>query len=97
MIDRRVVRDLEDPGGELELGTVRVNGIQDLDKGFLCQVFRELAIPHHTENEREDRTLVAMNERTVRGLAALFGERDHILVRLVPKVRGALAHRGAVA
>jgi hypothetical protein len=59
IVDGMVVRDLEDPIAELVSGLVRVDGIEGPDEGFLGQVLGEGAIADHTEDQAEDRTLVA--------------------------------------
>src|SRR6266851_2527675 len=62
MIDGGVVRDLEDPGRELELGVVRADAVQDLDERLLGQVLGEGAVAHHAIQQRENGPLVAAHQ-----------------------------------
>ena len=62
VIDRDVVRDLEQPARQPEFGPIPVDVVQDLDERVLCQVLRRLAIAHHAIDEREDRPLVAPDQ-----------------------------------
>ena len=78
MIDREVVRDLEQPARELELGAVPVDMVQDLDERILRQVLRQLAVADHAEDEREYRSFVAAHELAERGFAPLLGETNDI-------------------
>ena len=86
MIDRDVVRDLEEPARELEFGPIAVDVVQDLDERVLRQVFGQFAIAHHAIDEREDRPLVAANQLAIRRLASLLRERDDVGVREVGEV-----------
>src|SRR6478752_1812032 len=89
VIDGDVVRDLEQPGRELEVRPVAVEMREDLDEGVLRQVLGELAIAHHTEDEREDWSFVPFDELTMRCVAALEGEGDDIGIGEVGEVEGA--------
>src|SRR5688500_1572543 len=80
MIERRVVRDLEDPRAELVAGIVAIERVEHLDEGVLGEVFRLLAIADQAVDERKDRTLVAPDQFSIRRLAALPGEDDDFLV-----------------
>src|SRR6266550_3591262 len=62
MIDGGVVRDLENPGRKLELGTIRFDPVQHFDERFLRVVFSVRAIAHHPVERRKHRTLVATHE-----------------------------------
>ena len=74
MIDRQVVRDLEQPARELEFGAIAINVVQDADERVLCEIFRGLAIADHTEDEREDRTFVSVDQLPKRRLPSFLGE-----------------------
>src|SRR2546430_9113172 len=74
MIDRGVVRDLEDPRRELELGIVRADGVQDLNERLLRQVLGEGAVAHHAIQQRENGPLVAAHQLAERGFVALRSE-----------------------
>src|SRR2546428_10995525 len=80
MIDRGVVRDLEDPRRELELGIVRADGIQDLDERLLRQVLGEGAVAHHAIQQRENGPLVAAHQLAERGFVALLGPRHDLRI-----------------
>src|SRR5947209_15312443 len=80
MIDRRVVRDLEDPRRELELGIVRADGVQDLDERLLSQVLGEGAVTHHAIQQREDGPLVAAHELAECGFLALLRPRHDLRI-----------------
>src|SRR5213594_1199657 len=80
MIDRGVVRDLEDPRRELELGIVRADGIQDLDERLLRQVLGEGAVAHHAIQQRENGPLVAAHQLAERGFLALLGPRHDLRI-----------------
>src|SRR6185437_9029833 len=58
MIDRRIVGDLEYPGGKFEFGAIRLDGIERLDEGLLGQVLGQLAVAYHSEQESEHRPLI---------------------------------------
>jgi hypothetical protein len=96
MIDRDVVRDLEQPGGELELRPIAIEVRQHLDEAVLRQVLGELAIAHHPEDQREDRSLVSANQLAMRGFAALEREGDDVGIGKVREVEsvGHQAGRG---
>ena len=94
VIDRRVVGDLEDPGGELELGAIGLDRVERLDERLLRQVLRQLAVPHHAEEQREDRPLVAADQLTVRRLATRAGHEDDLLVA-EPDPLGGVSHPAA--
>src|SRR5205809_1101292 len=80
MIDRGVVRDLEDPRRELELGIVRADGIQDLDERLLRQVLGEGAVAHHAIQQRENGPLVAAHQLAERGFVALLRPRHDLRI-----------------
>ena len=80
MIDGGVVRDLEDPAGELELGPIRPDRIQRLDEGFLREIFCELPVAHHAEDQREHRAFVAPDQLAVGSLSAFPGEGHDLLI-----------------
>src|SRR6266516_1324545 len=80
MIDRGVVRDLEDPRRELELGIVRADGIQDLDERLLRQVLSERAVAHHAIQQRENGPLVAAHQLAERGFVALLRPRHDLRI-----------------
>src|SRR5438309_92329 len=80
VIDRRVVRDLEDPGGEPELRAVAGEAVQHLDERFLRQVLGEGAVAHHAIHERKHRSLVAAHQLAERRLVTLLRPLDEILV-----------------
>src|SRR5207247_890126 len=80
MIDRGVVRDLEDPRRELELGIVRADGIQDLDERLLRQVLGEGAVAHHAIQQRENGPRVAAHQLAERGFVALLGPRHDLRI-----------------
>src|SRR5207247_2359671 len=80
VIDRRVVRDLEDPRRELELRIVRADPVQDLDEGFLSQVFGERPVVYHAVEQREQRPLVAAHQFAERRLVTLLRPRHDLLV-----------------
>ena len=80
VIDGRVVGDLEDPGGELELRPVRVDGVERLDERLLRQVLGQLPVAHHAEEQGEHRPLVAPDQLPVRRLPARPGEQHHLLI-----------------
>src|SRR5437762_9765949 len=86
MIDRDVVRDLEQPARELELGPIAVDVVEDLDERVLGQVLGELPVTHHPEDEREDRAFVPANQLAKCGIAPLLGQRDDVGVREVEKI-----------
>ena len=88
MIDGHVVRDLEQPARELELGRVAVDVVQRLDERVLRELLGGLAVAHHPEDEREHGPLVAANELPERGLAPSLGERDDIRVGEVGEIEG---------
>src|SRR5467141_3770958 len=80
MIDRGIVRDLEDPRRELELGIVRADGVQDLDERLLGQVLREGAVAHHAIQQRENGPFVAAHQLAERGFVALLGPRHDLRI-----------------
>ena len=81
VIDRDIIRDLEEPARELEVGAVPVDVVQDLYEGFLGQIFGELAIPDHAEDERKHRPLVPGQQLAIGRLPPFFRQRDNGLVR----------------
>src|SRR5688572_349681 len=93
MIDRRIVGDLEYPGGELVLRAVRFDRVQRLDEGLLCEILGELAVAHHAVEQREERALVAPHELPIRRLLSPPGECNDLLVRPGGQLRP--THRGA--
>ena len=92
MIDRRVVRDLEDPGGELELGAVGIDRVERLDEGLLGEILGQLAVAHHAEEQGKDRTLVAPDQLAVGGLLAGAGPQNHLLIAEAGPFRTAARH-----
>jgi hypothetical protein len=76
MVDCEVIRDLEKPARELELGTVSIEVVQNLDEGFLREVLGHLAIAHHPEDERKNRALITGEQLAVRGFGAFPGQLD---------------------
>src|SRR5438876_1189514 len=86
MIDRRVVRDLEDPRRELELGPVRFDAVQDLDERFLREVLGERAIAHHPIEQRKHRTFIAAHELAKCRVMSLLCPRDDLLIAGVAQV-----------
>jgi len=97
VIDREVVRDLEEPARELELGAVAIDVIEDLDEGLLREVLGGLAIAHHAEDQREDGPLVAPHELAERGVAPRPRERGEIRVREIDEIEmGRGGHRSQV-
>ena len=86
VIDRHVVGDLEQPARELELGPVLVDVIEDLDERVLRQILGDLAVPYHTENEREDRTLVPAEKLAECRFPPLLGEGDDVGIGEVREV-----------
>ena len=80
MIDGRVVRDLEDPGGELELGAVRFDGVERLDEGLLREILGQLAVAHHAEDQRKDRPFVPPDQLAVRRLPSRAGKEHDLLI-----------------
>jgi demethylmenaquinone methyltransferase / 2-methoxy-6-polyprenyl-1,4-benzoquinol methylase len=96
MIDRDVVGDLEQPGGELEVRSVAIEMGEDFDEGVLGQILGELTVAHHAEDEREDRPLVSLDQLAMRGVAALECEGDDVGIGQVGKIEGA-EHGGVKA
>ena len=94
MVDRDVVRDLEEPAGELELRAVPIDVVEDLDEGVLGEIFGDLAIPHHPEDQREDRPFVSTDELLIRGFLPLLSERDEVSVGEIAYVEN-WGHAGA--
>src|SRR6266550_3471108 len=80
MIDRGVVGDLEDPGRELELGTIGLDGVERLDEGLLGEILRQLTIPDHAKEEGEDRTLVSANQLAICRFLSAAGEQHDLLI-----------------
>ena len=70
VIDRVVVRDLQDPVTELVAGLVRADRVERPDEGLLGQIFREGPVPDHPVDEREDRALVSDQKFAKRRLVA---------------------------
>src|SRR5438270_209397 len=83
VIDGDVVRDLEQPTRELELGSIAIDVIEDLDERVLCQILGELAIPHHAIDEREHGPLITPDQLSKRGLSPCLREGDNVRVRQV--------------
>jgi hypothetical protein len=81
MIDRDVVRDLEQPTRKLELGSIPVDVVQDLDESVLRKIFRDLAVANHTENEGENRPFVPAEKLAERRLPPLLSELDDVGIR----------------
>src|SRR5437667_359478 len=63
VVDRRVRRDLVEPGRELERGVVALERAVDLDEDLLREVERGLVVADHAEDEVGDRAVVAGDER----------------------------------
>ena len=89
MVDCHVVRNLEQPRRELEVGAVAVEVGEDLDEGVLREVLGEFPVAHHAEDEREDRPLVSRDQLPMRGIAPLEGEGDDVGIGEVREVEGA--------
>src|SRR5450830_49875 len=83
MIDRDVVRDLEQPAREFELGPISVDVVQYLDEGFLREVLGGLIVAHHAVYEREHGSLIALDQLAIGVLTPFLGEDDHLLVGYV--------------
>src|SRR5471030_702304 len=96
MIDRHIVGDLEQPGGELEIRSVAIEMREDLDEGVLREIFGELAVAHHAEDEREDWPLVSLDQLAMRGVAALECKGDDVGIGQVGEIEGA-EHGGVKA
>ena len=86
MIDGDVVRDLEQPARQLELRPIALDVVEHLDEGVLREIFGELAIPNHAEDQREDRSLVAADQFAERGLAPGLREGDDVGVRQIREI-----------
>src|SRR3954462_7917543 len=86
VIDRDVVRDLEQPARKLEFRAIAVEMVQDLNERVLRQILRCLPVADHAEDEREDRALIPANEFPIRGFPPLLGESNHVSVGKVRKV-----------
>ena len=67
VIDRDVVRDLEQPAREFELGPVAIDVVEDLDERFLRQVLGRLPVAHHAENQRKYGPLIPREQLAVGG------------------------------
>lgn len=78
VIDGDVVRNLEQPAREFELGAVSIDVIQDFDEGILRQVFGQLPVSHHAEDEGEHRPLVAAHQFAESELAPLLGKTNDV-------------------
>src|SRR5437660_11398086 len=86
MIDRGIVRDLENPGGELEFRPVGFDAVQDFDERFLREILGERAIAHHPIQQRKHGTLVATDELAECRVVTLLGPRDDLLIAGVAQV-----------
>src|SRR6266436_966801 len=62
MIDRGVVRNLVDPGGEFELRAITRQRVIYLNKNFLCQVERRVIIADHAIDVGCDGPLVSAHQ-----------------------------------
>src|SRR5690606_24043297 len=80
MIERRVVRDLEDPGAELVRGVVPLQVVQHLDEGVLGEVFGPLPVPDQAINEGEHRPFITADQLAICRLTPLQGAGDHFLI-----------------
>ena len=94
MVDRNVVGDLEQPARQLELRTIAIDVVEDLDEGVLRQVLGDFAVPHHAEDQRKDRALITTDEFPVRGLLPVLCKRDEIGVGKIAYVEK-WGHAGA--
>jgi len=83
VIDGDVVGDLEQPAREFELGPVAIDVVEDLDERFLREVFRRLVVAHHTVYERENGSLIALDQLAIGVFTPFLGEDDHLLVGYV--------------
>ena len=95
MIDRHVVRDLEQPAGKLEFRPVAIDVVEHLHKGVLRQIFGQLPVAHHAEDERKHRPLISADELQERRIAALLGKRDDVRVGKIGELE-VREHGGAV-
>ena len=84
MIYRQVVADLEEPGGKLVGGIVAAEIVQRPDERLLGQVLRQLPVPHHPEDEREDRTFEPEHDLARRPFIAAEA---HLHQRLLAVIR----------
>ena len=87
MIDRQIVRDLEQPARQLELGGVALDVVERLDEGVLRELLRRLSISHHAIHEREHGPLVAAHQLPKRCLAPLLREDDDVRVGQIREIK----------
>ena len=80
MIDRDIVRDLEQPAGKLELRSVAIDVVQDLHECVLREILGELPIAHHAEDQRKYRPFITTHELPECRIPPLLGERDDVRV-----------------
>ena len=83
VIDRQVVRDLEQPGRELVGAVVAIEIIESADKGFLSQVFSSFSISDHSINNREHRPLEAIDQLPGGSIVTTTTQDNQLLVTLV--------------
>ena len=86
MVDRDVVRDLEQPARELELGPVAIDVVEHLDEGVLRQVFGHFPVAHHPEDQREDGPLVSPHQLSKCRLAPFLRERGDVGIRKIAEI-----------
>src|SRR5690606_34971788 len=93
-VQRRVVRDLEDPRTELVRRVVAVERVQDLDERVLREVLGLLAVADQPVDEGEHGPLVTSDQLAIRRVTALTGTGDDLLVGeiLVVHVSGRRDH-----
>ena len=80
VIDRVVVRDLQDPVTELVAGLVGADRVEGANERFLRQIFGERTVPYHPEDERENRSFITRQQLTERSLVSTCGARREFAV-----------------
>ena len=76
MIDGQIVRDLEEPARKFEFRAVAIEVVEDLDERLLREVFRGLAIAHHSEDERKNGPLISREKLAVCRFRSLSRQLD---------------------
>src|SRR5688572_28169463 len=80
MVDGRVMSDLVDPGGELELRAIPAQRVVNLDEDLLGQVQSRFVIPYHAINVAGDGSLVTAHEFFETAIETVDGNRYQFAV-----------------
>jgi hypothetical protein len=91
VVERRVVRDLANPGRRLAFGAIAFEGAEHLHEGILCQVFRRLVVSHQPVDAVEHARPLAAHDFATRVFIALARQCHEFQVGYIGEI-GGLAH-----